>query len=229
MRSKKYKILLVDDELDILEFLGYNLRKEGFQVFVANNGKEAIKQAQIHNPHLILLDIMMPGMDGIETCREIKKLELINKPVIIFLSARDEEYLQSATESAKADDYLTKPIKPHLLISRIKEIINKKNKNNINNNFIEIEDLHINKVSNIVTKGNKKYLLTKTQFEILYFLASSPNTIIKKQEIVEEVCGKDMNYNQLFIEEFIRKIINKTGIENIKTVNGDGYIFETEE
>ena len=230
MRADNYKILLVDDESDILEFLGYNLRKEGFQVFEAINGKEAINLTKTENPHLILLDIMMPVMDGLVTCREINKLELSTKPLIIFLSAKSEDYLQTATMLSNADDYLTKPIKPQLLISRIKDVLNTNSTNYLENNpdIIGIDDLQINKLTNIITKNNQKFLLTKRQLEILFLLASSPDRIFKKKEIFEKVWGEDLTCNQIIIiDDYIRKIHDKTGIDNIKAINGDGYKFET--
>ena len=224
MENTEYKILIVDDEPDILEFLGYNLKKEGFRVFTASNGNDAITLTKENNPHLIILDIMMPGKDGIETCREIK---LFNKSsIIIFLTARNEDYTQIAGFESGADDYVSKPIKPRVLISRIKALLRRHSIEEVKSEILQIEDLIIDKEKYLVIKNDKEIILPKKEFELLSLLASKPNKVFSRDEIFSKIWGDDVVVGERTIDVHIRKIREKIGIDNIKTIKGVGYKFE---
>ena len=225
MDYKKFKILLVDDEEDILEFLGYNLRKEGFQVSIAHNGLEAIDIAKKEIPHLIIMDVMMPEMDGITAVEEIRKLKSLNKTLIVFLTARSEDYSQIAGFEAGADDYVSKPVKIKVLISKIVAMLRRSIKMEIGES-IEVNDLIIDPDRYIVIKNDEKIILPKKEFKLLQLLASSPNKVFSREEIFSRAWGDDVVVGDRTIDVRVRKIREKIGIDNIKTVKGVGYKFD---
>ncbi len=226
MKTEEFTILLVDDEQDILEFLSYNLRKEGFIVHTANNGKEAIEKAVETEPHLIILDVMMPKMDGIETCVEIKKIPKLGNVLVVFLTARGEDYSQIAGFDAGADDYITKPIKPKLLVSRIKAILRRFKEENVKSDKIVLKDVTIDRDRYVVFKDENEIILPKKEFELLMFLASKPNKVFTRTEIFSNVWGDDVIVGDRTIDVHVRKIREKLSIENIKTIKGVGYKYE---
>lgn len=226
MKTEEFTILLVDDEQDILEFLSYNLRKEGFIVHTANNGKEAIEKAVETEPHLIILDVMMPKMDGIETCVEIKKIPKLGNVLVVFLTARGEDYSQIAGFDAGADDYITKPIKPKLLVSRIKAILRRFKEENVKSDKIVLKDVTIDRDRYVVFKDENEIILPKKEFELLMFLASKPNKVFTRTEIFSNVWGDDVIVGDRTIDVHVRKIREKLNIENIKTIKGVGYKYE---
>ena len=217
------KILLVDDEQDILEFLSYNLRKEGCDVITANNGKEGLELAKKHNPDLILLDVMMPEMDGMEVCENLRSIERLDNTFIIFLTARSEEYSELSGFTAGADDYITKPIKPKLLISRINAILRRSNKK-ILTNEITIENIMINKDTFQIFVDSEEISLPKKEFLLLYFLMTVPGKAFSREEIISEVWN-DSFVGDRTIDVHIRKIRDKIGDRYIKTIKGVGYKF----
>ncbi len=229
MGNNEYKILLVDDEPDILEFISYNLRREGYQVFTENNGKNAIETAANINPHLIILDVMMPEMDGMETCRELKKIPALDNAIIVFLTARSEDYSQMAGFDAGADDYITKPIKPALLISRVKALLRRHSSSlseSAINETIELGSMTIDKERYVVMVNQKEIVLPKKEFELLTLLGSKPNKVFSREEIFTKVWGNNVVVGDRTIDVHIRKLREKIGEEYIKTVKGVGYKFE---
>lgn len=229
MENDNYRILLVDDEPDVLEFLGYNIRKEGYQIFTSTNGKEAIIRAQEVSPHLIILDVMMPEMDGIETCIELRKIEQFSNTLIVFLTARGEDYSQIAGFEAGADDYLTKPVKPKVLVSRVKALLRryKDEKTEQSTEIIKIEGLTIDTEKYLVIKEEKEISLPKKEFELLLLLSSRPNKVFSREEIFSKVWGDDVIVGDRTIDVHIRKIREKIGLDNIVTIKGVGYKFKT--
>ena len=219
-----YKILLVDDENDILEFLSYNLEKEGFIVSTAINGKLAIQLAKKFKPDLIILDVMMPEMDGITTCSEIRKIPELENLLILFLTARSEEYSELAGFDAGADDYVTKPIKPKLLISRINALL-KRNKITEKVNNILIGDIQIDKEKHLLLYKNEEIHLARKEFNLLYFLMSVPGKVFTREDIINEI-WKDAFVGDRTIDVHVRKIREKTSNHHIKTVKGVGYKFD---
>ena len=217
------KILLVDDEQDILEFLSYNLRKEGCDVITANNGKEGLELAKKHTPDLILLDVMMPEMDGMEVCENLRSIERLDNTFIIFLTARSEEYSELSGFTAGADDYITKPIKPKLLISRINAILRRSNKK-ILTSEITIENIMINKDTFQIFVDSEEISLPKKEFLLLYFLMTVPGKAFSREEIISEVWN-DSFVGDRTIDVHIRKIRDKIGDRYIKTIKGVGYKF----
>jgi len=227
MDFSKYRILLVDDETDVLEFLSYNLRKEGFNVSTALNGREAIQKATLEQPHLIVLDVMMPEMDGIETCEEIKKIPLLNNSLIVFLTARGEDYSQISGFEAGADDYVTKPIKPKLLVSRIKALLRRiTDQPETKAEKLEVADFVIDSERYIVLNKDQEIVLPKKEFELLRLLASKPNKVFTREEIFSKIWGDNVIVGDRTIDVHIRKIREKIGLEVIRTVKGVGYKFE---
>ncbi|MEI6575643.1 MAG: response regulator transcription factor [Bacteroidota bacterium] len=226
MPSEPQRILLVDDEADIKEFLSYNLRKEGYQVFFASNGKEAIEEALKVQPHLILLDVMMPEMDGIEACEEIRKIPTLSKTFIVFLTARGEDFSQIAGFDSGADDYVTKPVKPKVLVSRIKALLRRFQETEITENVIRIQNLVINREKFMVYKGTEEIVLTKKEFDLLSLLTSSPDKVFTRDEIFSELWGDDVIVGDRTIDVHIRKIREKLDVDFLKTVKGVGYKFE---
>lgn len=225
MDYKQFKILLVDDEEDIIEFLSYNLKREGYQVFTASNGIEAIEQAKKELPHLIIMDVMMPKMDGIAAAEEIRKFNILDETLIIFLTARAEDYSQIAAFEAGGDDYVTKPIKPKVLLSRVVALLRRSSKNEKLNN-IEIKDLIIDEERYLVIKQGTEIMLPKKEFKLLKLLAGMPNKVFTREEIFLKVWGDDVIVGDRTIDVHVRKIREKIGIDNIRTVKGVGYKFE---
>ena len=225
MENNNFKILLVDDDEDILEFLGYNLIKEGYSVTKVTSGQEGIKMAKEILPHLIILDVMMPDMDGIETCREMKKIPSLSKSIIAFLTARSEDYSQIAGFEAGADDYITKPIKPTVFISRVKALLKKFTFEEEIIEKLKIADLIIDKERFIVIRGAQKIILAKKEFELLCLLTSKVNKVFSRDEIYSKIWG-DVNVGDRTIDVHIRKIRKKLGTDYIKTIKGVGYKFD---
>lgn len=219
------KILLVDDETDIIEFISYNLTKEGFDVTTSTNGKDAIEIAKKIKPDLILLDVMMPEMDGIETCQEIREIAELKDTLIAFLSARGEDYSQVAGFDAGADDYITKPIKPRLLISRVKAILRRKSDTN-NIALNEQGNIKIDREKYLVYKNEEKLSLPKKEFELLALLISKSGKVFTRDVILESVWGGEVVVGDRTIDVHIRKLREKLGSEYIKTIKGVGYKFE---
>ena len=227
MKNSDYKILLVDDEPDILEFVSYNLKKEDYQVFTADNGLSAIEMAKEIHPHLIILDVMMPEMDGMETCNKIKLIPQLNNSVIMFLTARGEDYSQLAGFEAGADDYVSKPIKPSLLISRIKALLRRYNTNNeVSNDTLQVGPITIDKERYLILKQDESIVLPKKEFELLNLLASKPNKVFSREEIFAKVWGNNVVVGDRTIDVHVRKLREKIGLNIIKTVKGVGYKFE---
>ena len=224
------KILLVDDEPDILVFMEYNLKKENYIIYKATNGKEAIEKAKSEHPDLIILDIMMPEMDGIETCRILRELPEFKNTMIAFLTARSEDYSQIAGLDIGADDYITKPIKPRVLVSRIKALFRRYNPQNeeINqkSNVLQIGDLQIDREQYLVFKGAKKIELPRKEFELLSLLATKPGKVFTRDEILNKVWGNDVVVGDRTIDVHIRKLRERFGDELIRTVKGIGYKFD---
>jgi two-component system alkaline phosphatase synthesis response regulator PhoP len=230
MKESDYKILLVDDEDDILEFVSYNLIKEGFKVYTSNNGKEGIKMAREKKPELILLDVMMPDMDGIETCEEIRKLNVEPEPIIAFLTARGEDYSQLAGFEAGADDYITKPIKPKLLISKIKALLKRsrqmeKEGPKEDGSVIKKGKLLIDREKYMVFYEGAELSLPKKEFELLALLASKPEKVFTREEIYNTIWGDNIIVGDRTIDVHIRKLREKINDKYIKTVKGVGYKF----
>ncbi|MFN3019615.1 response regulator transcription factor [Chryseobacterium sp. TY3] len=217
------KILLVDDEQDILEMLSYNLEKEGYQVHTASNGQEGISKAKEIIPDLILLDVMMPEKDGIETCQEMRQVKELQKTLIVFLSARSEEFSQLAGYQAGANDYIIKVIKPKVLVSKVAALLQLGAKANENTNYIELADLIIDKDNFKVTKANEEFLLPKKEFDLLFLLASNTDKVFKREEILEKVWGNDVIVGERTIDVHIRRLREKLGINSIQTLKGIGY------
>lgn len=225
--NSKYKILLVDDEPDILEFLTYNLKKEGYSVFTAGNGKEALAVAKVENPHLIILDVMMPDMDGIETCREIREIPGLKNVMIAFLTARNEDYSQIAGFDVGADDYINKPIKPRVLISRIKALLKRSGTTeNIPSDKVDMGGIKIDRERYLVIKDGVEINLPKKEFELLDLLASKPGKVFTREIILDKVWGGDVVVGDRTIDVHIRKLREKLGEDFIRTVKGIGYTFE---
>ncbi len=228
--TEKYRLLLVDDEPDILEFLSYNLTKEGFTVFTAQNGKEAIKIALETVPHLIILDVMMPGMDGIETCEEIKRQPALKDSLVAFLTARGEDYSQIAGFEAGADDYIAKPIKPKVLISRAKALLKRYRsgtgvKDTGDSDVISIGELIIDKERYVVTVAGNELMLPKKEFELLLLLASKPDKVFTREEIYNSIWGDSIIVGDRTIDVHIRKLREKIGQDHIRTIKGVGYKY----
>lgn len=228
MGKSDIKILLVDDEPDILEIVGYNLKNEGYQVYTASNGLEAIKQAKKVQPHLILLDIMMPEMDGIETCEKIRKEKSLESVVIAFLTARGEDYSQMAGFDAGADDYITKPIKPKVLISKIKSLLRRLKTEKVEDVKTNLGDIIIDREEYVVTKSGVKIFLPRKEFELISLLASKPGKVFKRETILDTVWGNEVVVGGRTIDVHIRKLREKIGDKYFKTVKGVGYKFVLE-
>lgn len=225
--TKEQKILLVDDEQDILEFLSYNLKKEGYTVYTAINGREAIELAQNVVPDLIILDVMMPDMDGIETCREIRSIPELKNIMIAFLTARNEDYSQIAGFDVGADDYINKPIKPRVLISRIAALLRRgKMAEADKSEKLNLGGIKIDQERYIVTKDNQEINLPKKEFELLTLLASKPGKVFSREIILEKVWGDDVVVGDRTIDVHVRKLREKIGENFIKTIKGIGYKFE---
>lgn len=223
--NANFKVLIVDDEPDILEFISYNLKREGYEVYVSNNGKEAIQTAKKVKPQLIILDVMMPDMDGIETCRMIREDEALKTTLIAFLTARNEDYSQIAGFEAGADDYINKPIKPRVLISRIQALL-RRHSGDTTQNEIKVAGLSINREKYIVTQNGVEHNLPRKEFELLSLLASKPGKVFTRDDILKQVWGGQVVVGDRTIDVHIRKLREKFGESCIKTVKGVGYKFE---
>ncbi|MBV7268922.1 response regulator transcription factor [Winogradskyella luteola] len=225
MKKKDIKILLVDDEPDILEIVGYNLSSEGYQVITGENGIQAIEKAKKHKPHLIILDVMMPDMDGIEACERIRQDSKLNSTIITFLTARGEDYSQMAGFDAGADDYITKPIKPKVLVSKVKALLRRLKETESTNDAIKIGDLVINREEYKITKKGEEIILPRKEFELLSLLATKPGKVFKREEILDKVWGNEVVVGGRTIDVHIRKLREKIGDKSFKTVKGVGYKF----
>ncbi len=231
MSEEKFKVLLVDDELDILEFLSYNLEKEGYIVYTAKNGLEALKVAEKTTPHLIILDVMMPEMDGIAACEELRKMPALNGSVIAFLTARGEDYSQIAGFEAGADDYITKPVRPKVLVSRVKALLKRTGEATAlvvepeDTNTVNIGNLVIDKERYLIKIDDIEMVLPRKEFELLSLLVSKPGKVFTREEIYSNVWGENVVVGDRTIDVHIRKLREKIGNEHIKTLKGIGYKF----
>ena len=222
------KILVVDDEPDILEFLRYNLVKEGYNVLTASNGEEGIKIAVAEVPNLIILDIMMPKMDGVEVCRQLRNKPEFDRTVITFLTAREEDYSQIAALDVGGDDYITKPIRPRVFLSRVKALLRRSERAEVveEPDVINVAGLIIDKERVTVTKDDEVIDLAKKEFELLHLLVSKPGKVFSREEIFNKVWGTDVIVGNRTIDVHIRKLREKIGEHYIKTIKGIGYKFE---
>ena len=224
MKKKDIKILLVDDEPDILEIVGYNLTSEGYQVITAENGLQAVKKAKKELPHLIILDVMMPEMDGIEACEIIRKNPDLNNTIVTFLTARGEDYSQVAGFDAGADDYITKPIKPKVLVSKVKALLRRFKEEDVVDT-VKVGNLVINRDEYKITHKGKEIILPRKEFELLSLLASKPGKVFKRDEILDAVWGNEVVVGGRTIDVHIRKLREKIGDDSFKTIKGVGYKF----
>ncbi len=224
--KQKIKVLVVDDEPDIVEILKYNLQKEGYDVATAEDGIKAVKTAVKFKPDVILLDIMMPNQDGVETCLQIRQIPELKNAFIIFLTARMEEYSEVAAFDVGADDYITKPIKPRALMSRISALFRRESKKEQEQSQIKIKDLTIDRSSYTIDKSGKTITLPKKEFELLYFLAKNPNMVFSRDELLHNIWGTDVFVLARTVDVHIRKVREKIGEDYITTVKGVGYKFD---
>lgn len=224
--NKNKKILVVDDEADILELLKYNLKKEGYNVKAVNNGADAVETAKNFYPDLVLLDIMMPNQDGVETCRQLREIPELENTFIVFLTARSEEYSEVAAFDIGADDYITKPIKPRALMSRISAMFRRGEVKSKDNNVITVGELTIDKTSYTIIVEDKKITLPKKEFQLLYFLAQNPNKVFSRDDLLQNIWGTDVYVLARTVDVHIRKVREKIGEGFIRTVKGVGYKFE---
>ena len=230
MSENIFKILLVDHEVDILEFISYNLEKEGYKVYTAKNGLEAIKIAEKKIPHLIILDVMMPEMDGIAACEEIRKIPALKNTIIAFLTARGEDYSQIAGFEAGADDYITKPVRPKVLVSRVKALLKRTGEpapaevvQDVNT--VSIGNLVIDKERYLIRMGGEEMVLPRKEFELLSLLVSKPGKVFTREEIYYSVWGDNVVVGDRTIDVHIRKLREKIGNDHIRTLKGIGYKF----
>ena len=229
MDASKYRILLVDDEKDIVEFLTYNLDKEGFKVYACQDGRTAVDLALKHQPHLILLDVMMPEMDGIETCEELRKHPALEKTIIAFLTARGEDYSQIAGFEVGGDDYIVKPIKPKVLTSRIHALLKRTASpdplEKVEKVSIVADDILLDREKYLVYMKGEELSLPRKEFELLALLISNPGKVFQREEIFSKVWGDDIIVGDRTIDVHIRKLRKKIGADHIKTIKGVGYKF----
>lgn len=226
MKESKTKILLVDDEPDILEIVGYNLKNEGYHVYTAENGKLGVEKAKAKKPDLIILDVMMPVMDGIEACEQIRKIPELDHTVITFLTARSEDYSMIAGFDVGADDYITKPIKPRVLVSKVKSLLRRnKVKDGQEANLVNLGDLVIDKDEYKIIYKKKEMVLPRKEFELLSLLTSQPGKVFKREEILDVVWGNEVIVGGRTIDVHIRKLREKLGDDCFKTVKGVGYKY----
>jgi two-component system alkaline phosphatase synthesis response regulator PhoP len=227
MKKKDIKILLVDDEQDILEIVGYNLSQEGYQIVTAANGKEAIAKAKKELPQLIIMDVMMPEMDGIEACENIRRIPELSQVIITFLTARSEDYSQVAGFDAGADDYIAKPIKPKLLVSKVKALLRRlKHDEGKGSETLNVGGIEINREEYKIVKDDLEIILPRKEFELFYLLASKPGKVFKREEILDKVWGSEVIVGGRTIDVHIRKLREKIGDDFFKTIKGVGYKFE---
>ena len=225
MKKKDTTILLVDDELDILEIIGYNLSAEGYNVVTAQNGVEAIKKAKKHKPELIILDVMMPEMDGIEACEKLRLIPELSETVITFLTARGEDYSQVAGFDAGADDYITKPIKPKVLTSKVKSLLRRFKTQDDSQQILKLGNITINREEYKIFVDTQEMVLPRKEFELLSLLASKPGKVFKREDILDRVWGNDVVVGGRTIDVHIRKLREKIGEQKFKTIKGVGYKF----
>lgn len=223
--SKGQTILLVDDEKDILEFLQYNLEREGYKVFVANDGLEGVQMAQKVSPDLILMDVMMPRMDGIEACQTIRQDLQLNSPLIAFLTSRAEDYSQVAGFEAGADDYITKPIRPRLLVSKVEALLRRAGRTNGGEAEIKTSSITVNREKFLVYMNDEEIQLPKKEFELIELLASRPGKVFTREQILTTVWGDETIVGERTIDVHIRKLREKLGESYIRTIKGVGYTF----
>ena len=224
--KESLKILIVDDDLDIIEILKYNLNNSGYFVKSANNGIKAIKKAKKFLPDIILMDVMMPEMTGIEACSEIRKIDQLRNTIIIFLSARSEDYTQISAYDAGADDYISKPVKPKILLKKISNIAKKIKLENGHSKILDLGSLKINREEYLVVKNKNKILLPRKEFELLFLLGSKPEKVFTREDIMNKVWGTQVVVGDRTIDVHIRKLREKIGEKYIKTIKGVGYKFE---
>ncbi|MCY7353337.1 MAG: response regulator transcription factor [Cytophagaceae bacterium] len=222
------KILLVDDDPDIIELLQYNLEKEGYIINSASDGRRAVEVARTFHPDLVLLDIMMPQQDGIETGRQLRELPELKNTYILFLTARSEEYSEIAAFEIGADDYITKPIKPRALMSRIRALFRREAQKSDPGEKIDIGGLSINRQNYTVTQDEHSVVLPKKEFELLFFLAQTPNKVFSREELLQRIWGADIYVLERTVDVHIRKLREKIGDRHIKTLKGVGYMFDAE-
>lgn len=226
MKKKDIKILLVDDEQDILEIVGYNLSQEGYQIITATNGKDAILKAKKELPHLIIMDVMMPEMDGMEACENIRKIPELSHVIITFLTARGEDYSQVAGFEAGADDYIAKPVKPKVLVSKVKALLRRLKQDSKLGDVLNVGDIEINREEYKIIKEGQEIILPRKEFELFYLLASKPGKVFKREEILDKVWGNEVVVGGRTIDVHIRKLREKIGEDLFKTIKGVGYKFE---
>ncbi len=224
-KKPAYKVLVVDDEEAILELLKYNLEKEGYEVKVAGNGQVAVETARKYRPDVVLLDIMMPVMDGVEACRQLRGAPELANTFIVFLTARSEEYSEVAAFDVGADDYITKPIKPRALMSRIQALLRRESKGTAASGTIQRGELIIDRTSYTVQLKGRQINLPKKEFELLYFLAQHPNKVFNRDELLQNIWGSDVYVLARTVDVHIRKVREKIGDDYIATVKGVGYKF----
>ncbi len=226
MENKKIKILVVDDDPDIIEIISYNLKKENYKVFSCYNGTDSIKIAEKEKPDLIILDVMMPGMDGIQVCEKLRSKNEFNNTIIMFLSARGEDFTHIAAYDAGADDFVNKPLKPRLLISKVRSLLRRTNKiNNVSSMKLNFKGLIIDKEEYTVKIKGEKLILPRKEFELLFMLSSNVGKVIKREEIMNQIWGEDVIVGDRTIDVHIRKLRKKIGSNFIKTIKGIGYKF----
>ena len=225
MKKKDIKILLVDDEPDVIEIIRYNLDQEGYKIYTASDGKEALKKAKKNIPHLIIMDVMMPNIDGIEACEQLRNDVSFNETIIMFLTARGEDYSHVAAFEAGADDYVTKPIKPKIIVSKVKALLRRLKNEEQTQEKIQIGKLIIDKEKYEITHMGKSFSMPRKEFELLYLLASKPDKVIKREKIMEIVWGSEVVVGDRTIDVHIRKLREKIGDKYFKTVKGVGYKF----
>lgn len=226
MKTKDIKILLVDDEPDILEIVSYNLSSEGYEVFTAKNGAEGVAKAKKKQPHLIILDVMMPEMDGIEACEILRKTKGLENSIITFLTARGEDYSQVAGFDAGADDYITKPIKPKVLVSKVKALLRRlREEKKENEEIVKVGKIVINHEEYKIVNDGEELVLPRKEFELLSLLTSKPNKVFKREVILDKVWGNEVVVGGRTIDVHIRKLREKIGENHFKTVKGVGYKF----
>jgi len=224
--NKKIKILVVDDDPDIIEIISYNLKKENYKVFSCYNGIDSIKIAEKEKPDLIILDVMMPGMDGIQVCEKLRSKNEFNNTIIMFLSARGEDFTHIAAYDAGADDFVNKPLKPRLLISKVRSLLRRTNKiNNVSSMKLNFKGLIIDKEEYTVKIKGEKLILPRKEFELLFMLSSNNGKVIKREEIMNQIWGEDVIVGDRTIDVHIRKLRKKIGSNFIKTIKGIGYKF----
>lgn len=226
MKKKDIKILLVDDEQDILEIVGYNLTQEGYQIVTAANGREAIQVAKKELPQLIIMDVMMPEMDGMEACENIRRLPELSNVIIAFLTARNEDYSQVAGFEAGADDYIAKPIKPKVLVSKVKALLRRMKEDEVKGDILNVGGIEVNREEYKIVQDGREIVLPRKEFELFYLLASKPGKVFKREEILDKVWGNEVVVGGRTIDVHIRKLREKIGDELFKTIKGVGYKFE---